>query len=37
MNSMRNKVQLIGNLGMDPELHTTQNGKAMDTVFTGYL
>jgi single-strand DNA-binding protein len=28
MNSMRNKVQLIGNLGMDPELHTTQNGKA---------
>jgi single-strand DNA-binding protein len=27
MNSIRNKVQLIGNLGKDPELKTFENGK----------
>lgn len=28
MNSIRNKVQLIGNLGQDPEFRTFENGKA---------
>ena len=27
MNNLRNKVQLIGNLGMNPEVKTTENGK----------
>ncbi len=27
MNSLRNKVQLIGNLGKDPEIKTFDNGK----------
>ena len=27
MNSMRNRVQLIGNLGKDPEVKTFDNGK----------
>lgn len=26
MNSLRNKVQLIGNLGNDPEIITLENG-----------
>jgi single-strand DNA-binding protein len=29
MNSIRNKVQLIGNLGQDPEIRTFENGKAV--------
>jgi len=29
MNSLRNKVQLIGNLGQDPEIRTFENGKAV--------
>jgi single-strand DNA-binding protein len=29
MNSLRNKVQLIGNLGKDPEIKTFENGKSM--------
>jgi len=29
MNSIRNKVQLIGNLGQDPEIRTFDNGKAV--------
>ncbi len=27
MNSLRNKVQLIGNLGQDPEIRNFENGK----------
>lgn len=27
MNALKNKVQLIGNLGKDPEIKTTQKGK----------
>jgi len=29
MNSLRNKVQLIGNLGQDPEIRTFDNGRAV--------
>ena len=29
MNSMKNKVQLIGNLGNDPEVKTIGNGKTL--------
>jgi single-strand DNA-binding protein len=29
MNSLRNKVQLIGNLGQNPEIRTFDNGKAV--------
>jgi len=29
MYGIKNKVQLIGNLGADPEIKTTQNGKKM--------
>jgi single-strand DNA-binding protein len=29
MNSLRNKVQLIGNLGQNPEIRTFENGKTM--------
>jgi single-strand DNA-binding protein len=29
MNSLRNRVQLIGNLGMDPEVKTYGDGKKM--------
>ena len=29
MNSLRNKVQLIGNLGMDPEVKDLNNGKKL--------
>lgn len=29
MNAIRNKVQLIGNLGQDPEVITTENGKKL--------
>jgi single-strand DNA-binding protein len=29
MNSLRNKVQLIGNLGQDPEIRTFENGRAV--------
>jgi single-strand DNA-binding protein len=29
MNSLRNKVQLIGNLGQDPETKTTESGKKL--------
>jgi len=29
MNTIRNKVQLIGNLGQDPEIRTFDNGKAV--------
>lgn len=29
MNTLRNKVQLIGNLGNDPEIITTDNGKKL--------
>lgn len=29
MNSLRNKVHLIGNLGQDPEVRTFENGRAM--------
>ena len=29
MNSLRNKVQLIGNLGQDPEIRTFDSGKAV--------
>ena len=29
MNTLRNKVQLIGNLGQNPEIRTFDNGKAM--------
>jgi len=33
MNALRNRVQLIGNLGQDPELKTLENGKKV-TRFT---
>jgi single-strand DNA-binding protein len=29
MNSLRNKVQLIGNLGQNPEVRTFENGKSV--------
>ena len=29
MNTLRNKVQLIGNLGNDPEIITTESGKKL--------
>ena len=29
MNSLRNRVQLIGNLGMDPEVKSLTSGKKM--------
>jgi single-strand DNA-binding protein len=29
MNTLRNKVQLIGNLGQNPEIRTFDNGKSM--------
>ena len=29
MNSIRNKVQLIGNLGQNPEVKTFDNGKIL--------
>ena len=29
MNTLRNKVQLIGNLGQNPEIRTFENGKAV--------
>ena len=29
MNTLRNKVQLIGNLGNDPEIVTLENGKKL--------
>ncbi len=29
MNSLRNKVQLIGNLGQNPEIRSFENGKTM--------
>lgn len=29
MNALRNKVQLFGHLGMNPEVRTTENGKKM--------
>ncbi len=29
MNTLRNKVQLIGNLGQNPEIRTFDNGKAL--------
>lgn len=29
MNALRNKVQLIGNIGNAPEIRTTENGKKM--------
>jgi single-strand DNA-binding protein len=29
MNTLRNKVQLIGNLGQNPEIRTFDNGKAV--------
>ena len=29
MNTLRNKVQLIGNLGNDPEIITLENGKKL--------
>jgi single-strand DNA-binding protein len=29
MNALRNKVQLIGNLGMDPEVKTLEGGKKL--------
>jgi len=29
MNSLRNKVQLIGNLGQDPEIRTFENGRSV--------
>ena len=29
MNSLRNRVQLIGNLGMQPEIKTLESGKKM--------
>lgn len=32
MNTLRNRVQLIGHLGVDPELKTTQNEKRFATI-----
>jgi single-strand DNA-binding protein len=32
MNALRNKVQLIGNLGMDPEVRTLESGKKVAKV-----
>jgi len=29
MNTMKNKVQLVGNLGSNPEVKTTENGKKL--------
>ncbi len=35
MNSLRNKVQLIGNLGMNPEIKTLESGKKIVLLCTG--
>lgn len=32
MNTLRNKVQLIGNLGNDPQIHVFENGNKKATV-----
>jgi len=32
MNALKNRVQLIGNLGMNPEVRTTESGKKMARV-----
>jgi len=35
MKAIRNKVQLIGNLGVQPELKTLESGKNSDQFFYG--
>ena len=36
MNALKNKVQLIGNLGNAPEVKNTENGKKLVRFAAGY-
>jgi single-strand DNA-binding protein len=36
MSTLRNKVQLIGNLGNQPEVITLDSGKKISEIYNGY-